>query len=331
MQGFFRTEVEEEIREVLALEGGTPHGLASLYWYHMGFSDRDGNISEWSKGKYLRPTVCLAMCAALNGDPSQALPAAASIELIHRTSLIFDDIQDRGMERNRRPTVWTVWGQNQAINAGLALSCLARLALHRMTVPAGLLLRIQTVLEKAVMNLCRGQYRDIFLGETVDATVGDYMEMVRGKTGTLFGASCEVGAMCANAKPDEIAQARELGLLLGTSFQVHDDFLGIWGDERVGKTANDLQERKRSLPVVLALEEDRQFMGRWLKQDTIPQQEVDAIRDWMERQGIPDKVRVWEDKLTTAAQHILNSGLPLLPDWRKELLALTSFAVERKA
>ncbi|KKK72335.1 hypothetical protein LCGC14_2904890, partial [marine sediment metagenome] len=83
----FRDLVEKELREVLSnysLEGGPPHDLSILYGYQMGLCDQDGNFHDLPKGKYMRPTLCLAMCAALGGDVKSCLPAAASLELIHR-------------------------------------------------------------------------------------------------------------------------------------------------------------------------------------------------------------------------------------------------------
>ncbi|GAH84382.1 unnamed protein product, partial [marine sediment metagenome] len=57
---------------------------------------------------------------------------------------------------------------------------------------------------------------------------------------------------------------------MGVAFQIHDDYLGIWGDEAsVGKTANDLVEKRRTLPVVLALQAYPDKMARWLNLDTI--------------------------------------------------------------
>ena len=154
-----RAQVEQELRHIL-WEGGTPLSeLNCMYLYHMGFCDRSGKPVDLPRGKYLRPVLCLAMCAALGGDPEQAIPAAASLELGHRCTLIFDDIQDKGVERNRRPTVWAIWGIDQAMNAGLVLSSFARIALHRLKqrgVHSDTILRTWMVLEKANIDLCRG-------------------------------------------------------------------------------------------------------------------------------------------------------------------------------
>jgi len=94
--------------------------------------------------------------------------------------------------------------------------------------------------------------------------VPEYMDMVRGKTATLFGAACEVAAIIAWCDDRTVQLARDFGLNMGIAFQIHDDYLGIWGDEdEVGKTANDLAEKKRTLPVVLALEMARLEAVSW--------------------------------------------------------------------
>ena len=93
---------------------------------------------------------------------------------------------------------------------GLALSCYARLALHRMTlrnVPIGKVLGIQSVLENAVIDLCQGQFMDISFVDSATVGVEDYLQMVGGKTSALFGAASVIGAMLASTQEDEAAPA----------------------------------------------------------------------------------------------------------------------------
>lgn len=329
----FRAAVENEIKSCL-IGGGSPvFGLEAMNAYHMGLADQQGNLQSSSKGKYLRPLFCLAICAGLDGEPEKAVPAAASLELAHRTSLIFDDIQDAGKERNGQPTVWTVWGVNQAINAGLALSCHARLAVHRglqRGIPPETALRISSVLENAVINLCQGQFLDISFGDTVNVTVEDYLRMVRGKTGALFGAACEVGALCAGVDSPIQERAREFGNAMGIAFQMHDDYLGIWGDENtVGKTANDLTEKKRSLPVVLALQKHPQRMGRWLQLKKISPDLAGTIKFWMENRGIKDDVVNMRSQYIDAAGKLV-AALSLQKEAVDQFEQLISFLGERK-
>jgi len=111
---------------------------------------------------------------------------------------------------------------------------------------------------------CRGQSMDISFVDGRSLGVPEYMDMVRGKTATLFGAACEVAAIIAWCDDRTVQLARDFGLNMGIAFQIHDDYLGIWGDEdEVGKTANDLAEKKRTLPVVLALEMARLEAVSW--------------------------------------------------------------------
>lgn len=339
LQGF-REKVENELRACLK-EGGTGGlDLNTINSYHLGFCDRYGKPSSSSKGKYLRPLFCISMCAGLGGDPEQAIPAASALELAHRTSLIFDDIQDKGEERNNQPTVWAIWGADQAINAGLALSCYARLIVHRLTlrgVSSEKVLWIASVLENTVIAICHGQFLDLSFVEAPTVKVGDYLRMVRGKTGDLFAASCVVGARLASPEHEVMGAAWEFGLNMGVAFQIHDDYLGIWGDEAVvGKTANDIQEKKRSLPVVLALEQfpdervsPNRTMRNWFNNPFISKEDAAGIRAWMEEKGIPEQVKRLEARYLNKARGNLDS-LSIRPEWRAQFDEVLSFLSERQ-
>jgi len=336
----FRPQIHNKIRDIIHGSSNFKwdmSGLASLYGYQMGLCDEAGHTQDLPSGKYMRPILCLSICSALGGDWEKGMGAAAALEIIHRTSLIFDDIQDEGMERNQRPTVWAIWGQNQAINAGLALSSYGRIALQSMAglIPGVKLIRIMEVLENAVIKLCWGQFRDISMVENCEANVEDYLEMVRGKTGALFGAACEVGALLALRVSSfdnpiiAVNFAQGFGMNLGVAFQMHDDYLGVWGDEaRVGKTANDLIEKKLSLPVVLALEIDHERMAGWLR-GRVTQKDAKVIADWMERMGIPEKLRQLGLEYMKGAQDKLEA-LPISPEWRQRLQQFLEFVVKRQ-
>lgn len=349
--------VEEEIRQTFG--GGVPPSLSPLetmYWYQMGFCTPEGKLVDFPRGKYMRPTLCLLMCSGLGGDPLKALPAAASLELIHRTSLIFDDIQDQGTERNNQPTVPFLWGDKQAINAGLALSAMARLALQRMfssgpssglpvedleylkgaTPPVALqsspvipqcALGVWRAMEKAVLAICYGQYLDLSFQTSQKVSLKDYLTMIKGKTGALFGAACEVGAIVASAdkelSPEVVPKARDFGRALGMAFQMHDDYLGIWGDEgEVGKTANDLMERKRSMPVVLAIEHfpdetisSMKTIVAWMNSPYVSRSDATKIRAWMEGHEIAKMVKGWEADTLRKAYRLLDE-LPLAGEYQ---------------
>ena len=132
----------------------------------------------------LRPALYLALCVALGGDPCQRLYTAHSFEQLHRTSLVFDDIQDRSSQRNHRATICELRGVDQGINTGLSPCCFSRLSLHRMLddgVPPSTVLEVYRLLEETVVDLGRGQYLDLDFRERI-LSLDEYREMVRLKT-----------------------------------------------------------------------------------------------------------------------------------------------------
>ena len=108
-------------------------GLFGMLRYHMGWADAAFNPCQARTGKRVRPVLCLLACEACGGDWEQALPAAAALELMHNFSLIHDDVEDQDKTRRGRPTIWALWGEAQAINAGDVLFALAQLSLLRLS------------------------------------------------------------------------------------------------------------------------------------------------------------------------------------------------------
>ncbi|MEZ4675199.1 MAG: polyprenyl synthetase family protein, partial [Caldilineaceae bacterium] len=124
--------IESEMREHLRNPDPVVAQHYGMLQYHMGWADEALRPQNYPAGKRLRPILCLLACAEVGGDPVQALPAAAAIELLHNFSLIHDDIEDGDETRRHRPTLWKVWGVPQAINAGDALFTIAYAAIQRL-------------------------------------------------------------------------------------------------------------------------------------------------------------------------------------------------------
>lgn len=255
----YRKEIDTELKLVLNLRRSP---LYNMIRYHLGWIDEEGNRREGSSGKALRPTLCLLACEAVGGDYRRALPTAAAIELIHNYSLIHDDIQDNDRQRRHRPTVWTIWGKPQAINAGTAMRILTNVALARLGelgINPEKRLIVQRLVDETTLRLIEGQYLDISYEKRLDITVNDYLRMIEGKTASLIACALEAGALLGTDDERLINDFRTLGRNLGLSFQIRDDILGIWGDRTItGKPlASDIQRRKKTLPIVLALENAR--------------------------------------------------------------------------
>jgi geranylgeranyl diphosphate synthase, type I len=222
--------------------------------YHMGWTDPSGQPASQNQGKFVRPALCLWACESLGGNVDDALPAAAALEWIHNFTLVHDDIQDGDRERRGRETVWSIWGVGQGINAGDAMFAHATMQLAASNGDNTRSLRVLRSVSAATLEVLEGQCRDLEMEGRLDVTPRAYLRMVRAKTGALIGASLEAGATIAGANDDDVRLFRLAGRLLGTAFQMRDDWLGFWGDpELTGKSAtSDANRHKMSYPVVAA-------------------------------------------------------------------------------
>ena len=232
--------------------------------YHLGWMDRDFQPVRREAGKRLRPIFLLLACEAQGGDWQTALPAAAAVELLHNFSLIHDDIEDRDPLRRGYPTLWTIWGEAQAINAGDSLFNLAFQALLRLRerdIAPALILELQERYLATITQLTEGQCRDIGFENRGTVAEHTYLQMVAGKTASLLSFCCEAGGLLAEVSPERVKALREFGYNLGMSFQMQDDLLGLWGDpQQTGKpVGSDLRQRKKTLPILHGMGENAEL------------------------------------------------------------------------
>ena len=252
----YRSDVRAGLKAVFP-DSTTP--LYGMLRYHLGWQDEQGLPADANVGKEVRPALCLFACEAVGGTKEQALPPAVAIELIHNFSLIHDDIQDGDTERRHRKTVWYIWGQSHGINAGDAMHALGNLALldtNPAALPPERRLEISRILTRASLEMIEGQVLDLTFEGRPSVKVDDYLTMIGKKTGALLEASLHMGAVAAAADPATVEAMRLFGKGLGLLFQVRDDMLGIWGaQDKTGKpAASDIHRRKKSLPIVHALQ-----------------------------------------------------------------------------
>lgn len=276
--------IDGEIRAVLAQAEASLQPFYGMMLYHLGLgSEQPGT------GKRLRPLLLTLLHEALAGEVAPALPAAAAIELLHNFTLIHDDIEDQDPTRRHRPTVWSVWGVPQAINAGDGMFATSRLAIHRLSahgIPSERVLEFARLLDEACVRICEGQFLDISFETRTDVTAEHYRAMVDKKTGALFAAAAEGAAVIAGDDPDVRAALVRFGADFGQAFQAHDDLLGIWASsDRTGKVEmNDIAKRKKTLPVVLAFERAQpraraSLVELYAAPAPLPPESVDRIRD----------------------------------------------------
>jgi len=330
----FRPELEAELKYVV---GRASLPLYDMMRYHMGWVDERGRTKEGIAGKRLRPVLCLLACHALGGQWRQALPVAAAVELVHNFSLIHDDIQDLSTERRGRPTLWCIWGQAQAINVGDAMHALALSSLLRLEdtgTPHSKMVRAARVLGEGSLKLAEGQYLDLSFENNLNVRADDYLSMISGKTAALFSCSLEIGAILSTDNESMISHMRNFGRALGMTFQVHDDVLGIWGDERTtGKSsASDIQTKKKTLPVVYALEnatgDDAERLQQIYQKETVSSVDVEDVMNILDRLDARGYAQDISKKYFDEALSELAADIPQ-PE-QAELKAVAAFLLERQ-
>ncbi len=253
----YQFHIEQELKSLFE---GRDLRLYNMMKYHMGWIDgRGGSSSNGNSGKMLRATLCLLASESISGDFKKALPVSAAIELIHNYSLVHDDIQDDDEMRRHRPTVWKIWGKPQAINAGSALKILANLSvlkLNDLGIPREKQVEILDILDTSCLEMIEGQYMDIDFESRDIISVEEYFKMIEKKTSALISGALKVGA-ALHLDNGKLEAFEKFGKYLGIAFQITDDILGIWGnDNKTGKPqGNDIRKRKKSLPIVLCLQE----------------------------------------------------------------------------
>jgi geranylgeranyl diphosphate synthase, type I len=262
--------------------------LSSFYGqmqYHLGWVDTVFSPVNSNPGKLIRPTLLLLAYEAAGawGLSAQAgnrrstdylcraLPAAAALELTHNFTLIHDDIVDGDTERRHRSTLWTLWGSSQGINTGDGLFALGRLALWdvlQQGVEGEIAARAGAVLDRACLVIAEGQYLDLSFEQREDISVALYLDMISRKTAALMRCAAEIGAMLGTRDTATITSLRDFGFEIGVAFQVRDDMLGIWASgAELGKTpAGDIYRRKKSLPILHALEHASEQERQTLRQ-----------------------------------------------------------------
>jgi len=339
----YKTWVQQGLLQAVSQRDAPQNEADSLYIsikYHLGWVNQTGGPSTEAitQGKALRPTLCLFACEALSENVGQASSAAAGLELIHNFSLIHDDIQDRDQERRHQPTVWWLWGVPKAVVAGNALQSVGDLALLNTKNEGAspeVTLKVSQLLTDSYLEMIEGQCMDLAFENQIHITAEEYLNMIACKTGALFRSGLEIGASVASADAADVDAFSRFGSNIGRAFQIRDDYLGIWGDTATsGKAAgNDIRRRKKSFPVVFALEQAkgsaRDDLARIYQQEELDDKDVDRVLDILDELGSKEQSeRIAETSAEEAVESLKGVSLP---DWaRKEAEDLVDFLAHRE-
>ncbi len=306
--------VDSELRKALEFNGTDANPFLGMMQYHMGWVDEALQPIKQKSGKRIRPLICMLVTDAAFGEWNQAIPAAASIELLHNFSLVHDDIEDSSPTRRGRMTVWKIWGEAQAINSGDAMFAIAHKTMGRLLergVTPPIVVQAFQLYDDTCFRLTQGQYADMDFETRDEVSVGEYIEMITSKTAALLSLSAELGALVADAPREIVEHYAAFGLNLGLAFQVVDDILGIWGNESVtGKSvATDIVTRKKTLPVLYGLGISESLRALY-RDGAADKSFVTDVVNILEAEGAKEFAAEQAKRYSDAAVHHLQAASP---------------------
>ena len=279
-------------------------------------------------GKRLRPLLTLASAALCDYKGGYHIHLAAVVEFIHSATLLHDDVIDESLQRRGKPTANILWDNKSSVLVGDFLFSRA----FQLMVETGSIAVLDS-LSNASAEISESEVLQMSLSQNLETTHKQYMQVIKGKTATLFASACEVGGIISDAADNQVNALQLYGQALGISFQMVDDFLDYAGDKSdLGKNiGDDFREKKITLPIIFSLQNDdndnHKFWKRTLAKGEQDVGDFETSQKLLKKDGSLEKTR--QEALAWA--EIAKSQLALLPkgEFNRMLLDLTDFVVAR--
>lgn len=283
-----------------------------------------------ARGKGLRPVLTMLSAAATSASGNfgkRTMLAAMLIEMIHTASLVHDDVIDESNMRRGQASVNARWQSRNAVIVGDYI--LAR------NMDIGLRSGQYDLLTHIIGNmavLCEGEILQSDHAGKLDISKEDYFDIIYKKTASLFASCASAGAISVGAQRRTVESMHRFGEMVGMAFQIVDDILDYTPDNNTGKpAANDLQERKITLPLIEVLErvtpELKSEILSAVERAATDSSAVDFIREKVVEYGGVETARVTLQRFLQRALSEL-SALAETP-YRQALIDLCTFVAER--
>ena len=235
-------------------------------------------------GKRVRPCLLLMTADMYGADLKEATATALALEIFHNFTLLHDDVMDHSAQRRGRATVHIKWNENTAILSGDQMMIEAYKQMEPLS--AEHLKTIFPLFNKMATEICDGQQYDVDFESRNDVTIEEYTLMIRLKTAVLLATALKAGALLGNATQEEAQALYEFGINIGLAFQIKDDYLDVYGDEKTfGKPiGGDILCGKKTYMWLSAWNnanpEQRQALSQWLEKTQVaPADKIEAVRN----------------------------------------------------
>lgn len=285
-------------------------------------------------GKRIRPILLMLTYNAYAEDIERALMPAMAVEIFHNFTLLHDDIMDNASVRRGRPSVPAKWGDNVAILSGDAMLILAYNYLQHTD--SERLSQIFERFNKMAAEVCEGQQFDMDFETQSKVSVVDYMRMIELKTAVLLAGSATIGAILAGASDHDCRCLYDFALEVGLAFQLQDDLLDSYGDERLGKKiGGDILEGKKTILMIEAFsradETQREVLRTThLREDLSDAEKISTIKKLYNELGVTERV---EQQIAQRFQRAISilDNLSVASDRTAELRRYAENLVGRKS
>ncbi len=201
------------------------------------------------KGKQIRPIFVLLSASLISKPTDKTYRAASLVELLHTATLVHDDVVDEAPMRRGVFSIYSLWKSKIAVLVGDYL------------LSKGLLLSLENddfdslrLLSTAVKEMSEGELLQLEKSRKLNITEEEYFRVINGKTASLLSAACAAGLGSVDSDPELGDYIKQIGTEVGLAFQIKDDLFDFQKNNSGKSLANDLQEKKLTLPIIHALE-----------------------------------------------------------------------------
>ncbi len=297
-----------------------------------------------SGGKRIRPALTILSSQLFGGSIRSALGLAAALEILHNYSLIIDDIIDNSVLRRGQKTTWAKYGKAIAQCISIDYAAAIFQEANRSKKPV----EVSELLAKVLKKISDGEILDILFEQAGreeepyilkhryrNITEKDYFEMVGKKTAILFQTCCEIGALCGNANARQLKAVRSYGYNLGLAFQMRDDILDIFGEEKKfgKKIGKDIEERKGGNIVIYFanqefLPKDKKEFWQIIRRKKMTKENLERAINLIKKTHAKERALNYSRKIVEKTK----TSLKLLPQnkYNRLLEEITDLVVERQ-
>lgn len=285
-------------------------------------------------GKRLRPVLMLLAYNMYKENIEEIMSQACAIETYHNYTLLHDDLMDNADMRRGCMTVHKKWNANTAILSGDTMLVLAYE--YMMKGQKEYLPKLLELFTKTAVEIGEGQQYDMDFESRLDVSEEEYIEMIRLKTSVLLACALKIGAMLAGAPKKHQDSLYKYGEQIGLAFQLQDDYLDVFGNEKVfGKAiGGDIVSNKKTFMLIKAIElsnkQQRAELEHWITAKQFDEKEkIEAVTKLYKEIGIDRLAKEKINYYYTQGKAIIEA-LDIPTERKQELENYTSAMINRQ-